>query len=62
MEAFIGGAMMMETALLSFLLALWISWLGMRGLFRLMPAKSRSAAPIRFAADRQAGSRSRHAA
>ena len=38
METFMGGAMMIETALLSFLLALWISWLGMRGIFRLMPA------------------------
>ncbi len=27
METFMGGAMMIETALLSILLALWISWL-----------------------------------
>jgi hypothetical protein len=40
MELFMGGAMMVETVLLSFLLALWISWIGMRGLFRLMPAKN----------------------
>jgi hypothetical protein len=62
METFMGGAMMIETALLSFLLALWISWLGMRGLFRLMPAKNRSAAPVQFVANRHEGSRRQHAA
>ncbi len=41
MESFMGGAMMIETALLSFLLALWISWMGMRGLFRLDAGCSR---------------------
>jgi hypothetical protein len=46
MENFLGDAMVIEAALLSFLLALWISRLGLSGLFRLMPATSRSAAPV----------------
>jgi len=37
METFISGAMVIEGALLSFLLALSMTWLGLHGLFRLMP-------------------------
>ena len=37
METFMSGAMVIEAALLSFLLALWMTWLGLCGLFRLMP-------------------------
>ncbi len=62
METFMSGAMVIEGALFSFLLALWMTWLGLRGLFHLMPATSRSAQPIRFAANRQQGNRRRHAA
>jgi hypothetical protein len=58
MENFISGAMVIEGALLSFLLALWMTWLGLRGLFRLMPvtirpAVSRIVQPIRLIANRQ---------
>jgi hypothetical protein len=67
METFINGAMVIETALLSFLLALWMAWIGLRGLFRLMPVTSRLATgrtvlPIRFVANRQQGNRQRDAA
>jgi hypothetical protein len=56
METFMNGAMLIEATLLSFLLALWMTWLGLRGLFQLLPATSRqrtrseAAAPIRFVA------------
>jgi hypothetical protein len=67
METFMNGAMMIEGAMLSFLLALWMTWIGLRGLFRLMPATSSPAAgrivqPIRFVANRQQGNRRRDAA
>ena len=67
METFMSGAMVIEGALLSFLLALWMTWLGLRGLFRLMPATTspavgRTIQPIRFVANRQQGDRRRVAA
>ena len=67
METFMSGAMVIEGALLSFLLALWMTWLGLTGLFRLMPATVRPAAPrivkpIRFVANRPLGNRRRGAA
>ena len=43
METFMNGATVAEGALLSFLLALWMAWMVLRGLFRLMPATSPSA-------------------
>ena len=67
METFMSGAMVIEGALLSFLLALWMTWLGLRGLFRLMPAASgpvtgRTVQPVRFVANSQQGNRRRDAA
>ncbi len=43
MEALLNGSILIEAVLLSFLLALWMMWLSLRGLFRLMPATSRVA-------------------
>jgi hypothetical protein len=62
METFMSGAMVIEGALLSFLLALWMTWLVLRGLFRLMPGTSRPPAsrivqPIRFVATEQRANR-----
>jgi len=67
METFMSGVMVIEGALLSFLLALWMTWIGLRGLFRLMPATSSPATrhvgqPIRLVANRQVGNRQRDAA
>jgi len=58
METFMNSAMVVEGALLSFLLALWMTWLGLNGLFRLLPAtvrpiQSRLARPVIFAASRR---------
>ena len=47
METFMGTVMVIEAALLSSLLAIWMTWLALRGLFELMPAKNRHAQPIR---------------
>ncbi len=59
METFMNGATVAEGALLSFLLALWMTWMGLRGLFRLMPATSpavdRTLQPGRFGTGRQRG-------
>jgi hypothetical protein len=67
METFMSGAMVIEVALLSFLLALWMTWLALRGLFRLMPVtsrplRSRIVQPIRFVANMREGNRRRDAA
>ena len=62
MKPFMSVAFLIEVTLLSFFLALWITWLGLRGLFRLLPAASRAASPVRFARDRQAEYSSRRAA
>ncbi len=67
METFMSAAMVVEGALLSFLLALWMAWMGLRGLFRLMPVMvrpvtSRIVQPIRFVANRQEPNRRSDAA
>jgi hypothetical protein len=67
METLMNGTIVLEAALISFLLALWMAWMGLRGLFRLMPAKSqpdagRVAQPIRLAATRQPSHQRRDAA
>jgi hypothetical protein len=41
METFMNGAMVIEGEVLSFLLALCMTWLGLNGLFRLMPSAPR---------------------
>ena len=43
MELLVNGAMLVEGVLLSFLLALWLTWLAMRGVFCLMPVTVRPA-------------------
>ncbi|HEV7968867.1 MAG TPA: hypothetical protein VGP19_14920 [Candidatus Acidoferrales bacterium] len=48
METFLNGAMVIEGALLSFLLALCMTWLGLHGLFQLMPGTAKIVQPIRF--------------
>jgi hypothetical protein len=62
MESFMGGAMLIEVAFLSFLLALWVTWLGLNGLFRLLPGTNQAASPVSYAANRRAGNLDRHAA
>jgi hypothetical protein len=72
METFMNAAMVIEATLLSFLLALWMTWLALRGLFRLMPVTagpvtsrpvtSHIVQPIRFVANWQQANRRRDAA
>lgn len=68
METFMNGAMVIEGGLLSFLLALWMTWIGLRGLFRLIPVTSAQTGgrvvvqPIQIIASRQQGNRRRDAA
>jgi hypothetical protein len=62
MESFMNGAVLIEATLLSFLLGLWITWVGLRGLFRLMPGTRLEAVPIRLAVRRHASTPGRHAA
>ncbi|HXP80803.1 MAG TPA: hypothetical protein VN976_12940 [Verrucomicrobiae bacterium] len=56
------GAMVIEGALLSFLLALCMTWLGLNGLFRLMPVTAKIVQPIQLVANGQIGNRQRDAA
>jgi hypothetical protein len=62
METFMSGAMVIEGALLSFLLALCMTWLGLHGLFRLMPVTAKFVQPIQLVANGQIGNRQRDAA
>jgi hypothetical protein len=67
METFLSEAVVLEAALVSVLLALWMTWLGLRGLLWLMPATgssapSRNAQPVRLAENLRQGYRRRDAA
>jgi hypothetical protein len=62
METFMSAAMVIEGVMLSFLLALWMTWLALRGLFRLMPVTTQVLQPIRFVANRQIANRRRETA
>jgi hypothetical protein len=62
MESWMGGAMLIDTTMLSFVVALWIAWMSLRGLFRMLPATRIEAVPIRPAAQRGTGAIGRHAA
>jgi len=53
MESFMSAMMVIEAALLSSLLAVWMTWMALRGLFELMPTTSRPVPPIRFQAGAQ---------
>jgi hypothetical protein len=50
MESLMSAAVLIEATMLSILLSLWITWIGLRGLFRLMPGANVAAVPIRFGA------------
>ena len=52
METWMSGAMLIEATMLSFLVALWITWMSLRGLFRMLPATRLNAVPIRSVAER----------
>jgi hypothetical protein len=62
METFIGDVLVVEGALLSFLLGLFMTWLGLHGLFRLMPGTAKMAQPIQLVANVHIGSRQSNAA
>jgi hypothetical protein len=62
METWMNGAMMIQAVMLSFLMALWIAWMSLRGLFRMLPAARLEAIPFRSAAQRAPGSMDRNAA
>lgn len=61
METFMNGAVVIEGALFSFLLALCMTWLGLHGLFRLIPATAKIVQPIRLVADGHESNRQSHA-
>jgi hypothetical protein len=62
MQTLFDGAMLMEAVLVSLLLGLWVTWLGLRGLFRLLPAGRAEVVPVRLVANRNGAARSRSAA
>jgi hypothetical protein len=67
MQTFMSEAIVLEATLVSVLLALWMTWLVLRGLFHLMPATSspvanRAVRPIRVAQSGQPANRRRDAA
>jgi hypothetical protein len=67
MQTFMSEAIVLEATLISVLLALWMTWLFLRGLFHLMPATSsavasRAVRPIRVAVTGQPAHQRRDAA
>ena len=66
MQNFLSEAIVLDVALISVLLALWIAWFGLRGLFWLLSATSKptsgpNAQPISVVASRGQESRRRAA-
>jgi hypothetical protein len=61
METLMSVAMVIYATILAFLLALWVAWMSLRGLFRMLPARRLAAVPIQ-AAPRGTGTIGRHAA
>jgi hypothetical protein len=53
METFMNGAIVVEAVVISVLVAVWMTWMGLRGLFKLMPVTTQAVKPTRFVADRQ---------
>jgi hypothetical protein len=62
MESLMSVAMLIYATILAFLLALWIAWMSLRGLFRMLPATGLNAVPIRTVAHRSRGAIGRHTA
>jgi hypothetical protein len=62
MESWMSAAILVEATMLSFLMALWIAWMSLRGLFRMFPATRLIAMPGRSAAERGTVTMDRHAA
>ncbi len=42
MESLMNGLVLAQATLISFLLALWLAWLGLSGLLRMLPATNRT--------------------
>jgi hypothetical protein len=62
MDNFLGEAIVVEALLGSVLLALWMTWMVLRGLFWLMPVRKPAEQPVRVLAVRQFADRRRNAA
>lgn len=67
MDTFMSEAIILEAALISVLFALWLTWLLMQGLFRIMPATNHAPAdppvrPIRLISNQQRRDTRRNAA
>lgn len=62
METWMSLAMLIYATALSFLLAMWITWMSLRSIFRMFPATRLTAVSIRAEAQRGTGTVSRHAA
>jgi hypothetical protein len=62
MGTWMDGAMLIEITMLSFLLALWLTWMSLRGLFQLISATKLVAVTVRLAGHRAGQGLSRRAA
>ena len=47
MQNFMNLAVLIETTLVSFLVALCVAWMGLRGLFQLLPGAKLQGVPVR---------------
>ena len=62
METWMSAAVLVEATMLSFLVALWMGWMSLRGLFWMMPGNRLAPAPARLPARQTARIPARHTA
>jgi hypothetical protein len=62
MDTWMSEAMVVEATLFSFLMALWIAWLSLRGLFGMLPRFRIPAVRVSPATERGVGAHGRRAA
>jgi len=61
METLVSVAMLIYATILAFLLALWIAWMSLRGLFRMLPVMRLNTGPNRAKPHSSRGAIGRHA-
>jgi len=61
MENLMSVAMLIYATILAFLLALWIAWMSLRGLFRMLPVMRLNTGPNRAKPHSSRGAIGRHA-
>jgi hypothetical protein len=62
MDTWMNTAMLIGITIISFLFALWMAWMSLRGPFGMLPGRRLEAVPIRSMARQSAGAAARRTA